>query len=204
MKITEINTLAGPLKVVTFKTFLKKVNIKRTPSRVNFVQYNQLVDFTSSYGNEEVSSYVRKYLPLSDNAVNLLKTQLLFQANFAEVWFQPLVELAEEMAIHAMETLGSPKFLVKLDNNMFMVANPDDFGIWHNANGKVGLASYYGPRLKIFVMSEATESVAHKLIKKSISKMKTKGSFDKKTLTKLKKQVNIGKLTPFLLPKGAK
>lgn len=198
MKIIEINTIAGPLKVVTLKTFLKKVNIKRTPSKVNFIQYNQLVNFMTSPGNEEVSSYVRKYLPLSDNSVNQLKTQLLFQANFAEVWFQPITELAEEMAIHAMENLGSPKFLVKLGNNMFMVANPDDFGIWHNANGKVGLASYFSPRTKIFIMSDATEDMARNILKKSVSEMETNGDFDKQALEKLKKHVRKGKLTPFL------
>ena len=127
-----ICTPYGPVKIVTFKEFVKLIPIKEWHADTDCAGYYRRKTVPgNSY--ETGSSYITAFKYISKTPITA--TELVDGLIIEDRLKYYLTEMVYDMATQSALEMGNPTHVVRLGRRFWMVANPEDFLIFFNHNG---------------------------------------------------------------------
>lgn len=142
MKITKpLYTAAGELIPISFKQFLDRIPVERNCREIDgkvrihtFTGYGPVggIDLWEQFGPDTVgaldSTFIQRDIPLGNK--EQLRQSLIDQAIKGMVFYKPLPELMEDMALIHINQHGNPDCIVRIGDRRWMMANANDFKLF--------------------------------------------------------------------------
>ena len=125
---TQIQTPAGPIKIISFKEFIDLIPVKEYDRNVGYATYFQRKSYSSS-------TYGTWHSDIRDTRVNVsfqksvLWVDFTGPTNISEVPKRNLTEMAIDITTESVKNMGRPTHLVRLAKRIWLAVDPTDFEI---------------------------------------------------------------------------